>query len=85
MGVLAASRGRGVGGRLLAACMERAGARGITRIELEVRADNAAAIRLYEAAGFVREAVKRRAMRFDGVYYDALQMSFLGGGAGPEG
>lgn len=55
----------------------KAQAKGITRIELEVRADNERAIGLYKSLGFQQEAVKRHAMRFDGVYYDALQMSLL--------
>jgi ribosomal protein S18 acetylase RimI-like enzyme len=77
MGLLPAWRGQGLGRRLLQACIDKAQARGITRIELEVRADNAAAIGLYRALGFGTEAVKRRAMRFDGVYFDALLMSRL--------
>jgi RimJ/RimL family protein N-acetyltransferase len=47
------------------------------RRELEARADNERAIRLYERVGFAHEATKRNAMRFDGVYYDAVQMSLL--------
>jgi len=77
MGVLPEYRGRGIGRRLLLACVAKAQARGATRIELDVRADNAPAIRLYESAGFTLEARKRRAMRFGGVYHDALQMSLL--------
>lgn len=77
MGVLPAYRGQGIGRRLLAACIAKARAQGITRIELEVRADNERAIALYKAMGFEHEAVKRRAMRFDGVYFDALLMSLL--------
>lgn len=77
MGVLVEHRGRGIGRRLLEACLAKAWAKGLTRIELEVRADNERAIRLYKAAGFTQEAVKRQAMRFDGVYFDALQMSLL--------
>lgn len=45
--------------------------------QLEARADNLAAIRLYEKLGFVREALKCNAMRFDGVYFDSVQMSLL--------
>lgn len=77
MGVLPAYRGRGIGRRLLGACIAKAWAQGITRIELEVRVDNERAIGLYRSLGFEHEAVKRRAMRFDGVDHDALLMSLL--------
>jgi RimJ/RimL family protein N-acetyltransferase len=77
MGVLAPYRGRGIGTKLLQACVEKAWVKGITRIELEARADNAAAIALYEKLGFQHEALKRNAMRFNGQYFDAVQMSLL--------
>jgi ribosomal protein S18 acetylase RimI-like enzyme len=77
MGVLASHRGRGVGERLLRACLAKAATQGITRVTLEARADNLRAIRLYERVGFAHEALKRHALRFDGVYYDAVQMSLL--------
>jgi putative acetyltransferase len=77
MGVLPGYRGRGIGKRLLQACIAKAWSKGITRVELEARVDNERAIRLYESAGFVHEAVKVHAMRFDGVYYDAVQMRLL--------
>jgi ribosomal protein S18 acetylase RimI-like enzyme len=77
MGVLPAYRGRGIGRRLLEASIAKAWAQGITRIELEVRVDNERAIGLYRSLGFEQEAVKRRAMRFDGVDHDALLMSLL--------
>ena len=77
MGVLPACRGQGVGKGLLQACLAKARAKGITRVELEARADNERAIKLYERLGFQHEATKRQAMRFDGVYYDAVQMSLL--------
>jgi len=77
MGVLPDFRGQGIGKRLLESCISKAWSKGITRIELEVRADNARAIKLYERFGFAREGVKRRAMRFDGVYYDSIQMSLI--------
>ena len=70
-------RGQGIGERLLRACLAKAQAKGITRVELEARADNGRAIRLYQRLGFTHEARKRNAMRFDGVYYDAVQMSIL--------
>jgi len=77
MGVLPEYRGRGIGQRLLRSCIEKAWTKGITRIELEARADNTAAIALYEKCGFKHEAVKRNAMRFDGKYFNAVQMSLL--------
>ena len=77
MGVLAEYRGQGIGKQLLIAFIAKARAKGITRVELEVRADNERAIKLYERVGFVKEARKRNAMRFDGVYYDAVQMSIV--------
>ena len=74
MGVLSAYRGQGLGRQLLQACIEKAWSKGITRIELEARADNAAAIALYEKLGFKHEALKRNAMRFSGQYFDSVQM-----------
>ena len=62
---------------LLRACLDKAPRKGITRVTLEVRADNERAIRLYQRVGFAREALMRHAMRFDGVYYDAEKMSLL--------
>jgi ribosomal protein S18 acetylase RimI-like enzyme len=77
MGVHPAHRRRGLGRQLLMQCIDKAWSKGLTRIELEARADNAAAIALYEAVGFRHEALKARAMRFDGVYFDAVQMRLL--------
>jgi ribosomal protein S18 acetylase RimI-like enzyme len=77
MGILPAYRRQGIGEALLRACIAKAKVKGITRIELEARADNVPAIRLYEKLGFVHETLKRNAMRFDGVYFDSVQMSLL--------
>ncbi|MCA3252323.1 MAG: GNAT family N-acetyltransferase [Pseudomonadota bacterium] len=77
MGLLPAWRGQGLGRRLLEACIAATWARGLTRIELEVRVDNAAAIRLYERAGFGHEGIKRNAIRVDGVHVDTHAMSLL--------
>lgn len=44
--------GQGLGRKLLAAAERRARARGANRLRLEVRADNEAAIRLYDRAGY---------------------------------
>ena len=77
MGVLPGYRGRGIGRQLLEAFIAKAWSKGITRIELEARADNSHAIRLYEHLGFTHEAVKQRGMRMDGAYFDTVQMSLL--------
>ena len=77
MGVLAAYRGHGLGRRLMAAALSHARAQGVTRVELEVRADNSPAIRLYEGMGFVHEGRKRHSMRFDGTYFDSLTMGLV--------
>lgn len=77
MGVLASHRGRGVGEALLRACLAKARAAGLTRIALEVRVDNLAAIRLYERVGFQQEARLRDALRLDGQRFDAFQMSLV--------
>jgi RimJ/RimL family protein N-acetyltransferase len=77
MGIAAAHRGRGIGTALLDAALSAAFARGLERIELIVRADNAAAIGLYRRAGFVQEGLLRRYLVVDGVARDALQMARL--------
>lgn len=81
MGVLASHRGAGVGERLLRETLAKAAANGITRVTLEARSDNTRAIKLYERLGFQHEALKQRALRFDGLYYDAVQMYLLQGDA----
>ncbi len=54
------AQGRGIGGVLLGALVGRAAREGATSVLLEVRADNATAIALYERHGFERIAVRRR-------------------------
>lgn len=49
-----AARGRGIGTQLLAAAEDAAHGRGCRALRLEVRVDNAAAIALYERAGYRR-------------------------------
>ena len=68
--VAAAKRRRGRGRALLDLFEREAGRRGAARAFLEVRADNAPAIALYEAAGW--RAVGRRRGYYDGV--DAVAM-----------
>lgn len=56
--VLPATQGRGVGGLLLRALMDRAVHGGAGSLLLEVRADNAPAVALYLRHGFERIAVR---------------------------
>jgi RimJ/RimL family protein N-acetyltransferase len=79
MGVIKPWRGQGVGKALLAATLECALNKGITRIELEVYADNAVAIALYRENGFVEEGIKRKARFLDGRYDDIVMMALLVG------
>jgi ribosomal-protein-alanine N-acetyltransferase len=57
--VVPAAQGRGIGARLLRALLGEAARRGCTSVMLEVRADNAAAVALYERFGFERISVRR--------------------------
>ncbi len=50
--VIPAAQGRGIGQKLLDAALCQAGAQGCTATFLEVAADNAAALHIYEKAGF---------------------------------
>ena len=52
LAVAARAAGAGLGKRLLAAAEQAARRRGADRLTLEVRTDNAAAIRLYDRAGY---------------------------------
>lgn len=77
MGVLRGFRGRGIGTRLMERTIAEAKERGMERIELEVYASNAPAIKLYEKRGFAREGVKKRARKLDGVYDDIIVMALF--------
>ena len=77
MGVVPAYRGRGVGLRLIQTTLARARVAGFVRVELDVHADNARAIALYEKVGFVREGVARDAVFVDGEYCDAINMAIV--------
>lgn len=51
--------------------------RGLHRVQLEVLADNAAAVRAYEAVGFVHEGRRRQSAWVDGAFVDELFMGVL--------
>lgn len=50
---------------------------GLHRVELEVYSFNPRAQRSYEKAGFVREGVRRDALRWDGQWHDVIVMGVL--------
>jgi ribosomal protein S18 acetylase RimI-like enzyme len=68
-------RRRGIGRRLLEACLALAKKAGIEKVELEVFSDNLGAIKMYESFGFTREGVKSRGRKLDGRYQDVVLMA----------
>jgi len=77
VGIIPAYRSRGLGVRLLNATLEAAFGAGFVRVELDVHADNARAIALYDKVGFVREGTVRDAVFVDGEYRDAITMALI--------
>lgn len=77
IGILAPYRGQGVGAALLKEALERAKAKGLTRIELTVREQNTTAINLYKKFGFVIEGTHKNAVRIDDHYENHLFMALL--------
>jgi len=67
--------GRGLGGRLLTAAIDRAATAGITRIELTVMPDNDRAVRLYRGHGFVVEGRKRGSVTLRDGPVDEIMMA----------
>lgn len=52
-------RKKGVGGKMLAALLDKLGKAGADAVTLEVRKSNEAAIALYESMGFVTEGIRK--------------------------
>lgn len=78
MGVSDAFSGQGVGSVLLAAAIDLAeNWMAITRIELEVYADNQSAIGLYRKFGFADEGIAKDYAFRNGHYVDAMRMARL--------
>ena len=77
VGVLGAHSGRGIGSALMQKAELWAREHGVHRLELTVMAHNAAAVALYEKAGFVVEGTRRHSMLVDGSYVDELYMARL--------
>ncbi len=75
MGVSGNARGNSVGRKILKEAIDRIESDRIIEIlYLNVRADNVAAVHLYESAGFETIAVLNRDTKFEGKYYDGLLM-----------
>jgi ribosomal-protein-alanine N-acetyltransferase len=75
IGVAAAHQRQGVGGMMLSMMLDVAGNRGLSRVLLEVRASNRAAIALYRRAGFIDVSVRRGYYRNAGGSEDAVVMA----------
>jgi len=72
IGVTSDHQGHGIGTALLVALLDHANSRGASQVDLEVRADNGSAIRLYARHGFSRVGVRRGYYQPSGA--DALVM-----------
>jgi RimJ/RimL family protein N-acetyltransferase len=77
MGLLKDYRSCGIGTRLLSACLARAQTTALEKVELQVFADNAAAIALYQKLGFQPEGCKHRGRKIDGQYQDIVLMALM--------
>jgi RimJ/RimL family protein N-acetyltransferase len=77
IGLLPHARGQGLGARLMHATLEAAWARGLSRVELGVRADNLNAIALYQRLGFKVEGTHAKSFCVNGVYADSYTMALV--------
>ncbi|WP_404787334.1 GNAT family N-acetyltransferase [Altericista sp. CCNU0014] len=77
MGLLRDYRGRSLGTKLLSACLERAQNAGLEKVELQVFADNKAAIALYKKFGFRQEGLRQKGRKLEGQYQDILLMALM--------
>jgi RimJ/RimL family protein N-acetyltransferase len=71
------ARGRRLGVAVLRAVVRDAFARGVHRLEAEVYGFNEPALRTFDAAGFVREGVRRRAYDRHGAWQDGIRFGLL--------
>jgi len=78
MGLLKRYRGQGKGSLLAESAIAHARKMGIRRIDLDVRADNEAAIKLYRALGFIEEGrIKDGIRREDEGFEDVILMGYF--------
>jgi len=75
IGVMAQYRGNGIGKALLCHVIKHARETGLKRLELEVFANNAVAIKLYEQLNFELEGTKRKARYINDRYEDVCFMA----------
>ncbi len=68
---------RGIGSQLMKSQIEYAKQNGITKVNLEVRTDNPAAVHLYEKVGFEIEGTNRKSMFVKGEYVDTYYMGII--------
>jgi RimJ/RimL family protein N-acetyltransferase len=71
------ARGRGLGVAILRAASRDAFGRGVHRLEGEVYGFNEPALRTFDAAGFTREGVRRRAYDRHGAWQDGVRFGLL--------
>lgn len=73
-----AARGKGYGTEALKLMQDYAfGVLGLERLELDVYAQNARAVRCYEKAGFKHEGTRRHAAMVNGAYADVHMMAVI--------
>ncbi len=83
LGIRPEYQGLGLGRAIMLALIDwarKGEGRGVTRLDLNVFADNRRAVALYESLGFVTEGRRRNMIRYeDGTYTDDLCMALLVG------
>lgn len=75
IGLLKDYRGKQLGTKMFKLLDKWALENNITRLELTVVSVNIPAIKLYEKMGFVKEGIRKNAMKVDNIYVDELYMA----------
>lgn len=73
--ILPEYRGQGIGYQLISACLDWARRIKLEKVELQVYADNLAAITLYQKFNFVQEGLKKKGRKLDDQYQDIVLMA----------
>lgn len=77
MGIIPEYRGKGIGSMLLKEVISLCRAKGLEKIELDVYAENSAAIALYKKFGFEDEGVRKKARKLHEKYSDIRMMGLI--------